>query len=90
MLGCSLVRILSFPKGLGCISVVQCFYRIQKIQCLNRERKERRKMEEVVGKRKKSEGEGKIRKEQVGKRRDSDNTTNVVMERVYEGIHDRV
>ena len=56
------------------------------------ERKERkmRDGEEVVGSREKSEVEEKIRKEQVGKRRDSDNKTNVVMGRVYEGIHDRV
>lgn len=44
----------------------------------------------MVGSREKSEVEEKIRKEQVGKRRDSDNKTNVVMGRVYEGIHDRV
>ena len=56
------------------------------------ERKERktRNGEEVGGSREKSEVEEKIRKEQVGKRRDLDNKTNVVMGRVYEGTHDRV
>lgn len=55
-----------------------------------RKKKKKKDGEEVVGKGKKSEVEGKIRKEQVGKRRYSDNKTSVVMERVYEGIHDRV
>lgn len=56
------------------------------------ERKERktRNGEEVGGSREKSEVEEKIRKEQVGKRRDLDSKTNVVMGRVYEGTHDRV